>query len=61
MRTTRVIVDVLCALALAICGQSVWECDLSNIHGSATCRPESGLVCDLACVRLGAWIAPVVA
>ena len=39
----RVVVNVSGALVQVIGGRSVWERDLVNINGSATCRPESGL------------------
>ena len=50
----RVAVNVSGALVQVIGGRGVWERDLVNINGSATCRPESGLVCDLSCGKLGA-------
>ena len=50
----RVIVNVSGTLVQVIGGRCVWERDLINIEGRATCRPESGLVCDLSCVKLGA-------
>ena len=50
----RVIVNVSGALIQVIGGRWVWERDLVKINGSATCRPESGLVCDLSCGKLGA-------
>ena len=55
----HVIVDVSGALVQVTGGRCVWERDLVDINVSATCRSASGLVCDLSCGKLGAWIAPV--
>ena len=55
----RVIANVASALVQVIGGRCVWERDLIHINGHATCRPESGLVCNLSCGKLGARIAPI--